>query len=969
MRLKTEFIRLPLRFDTARLASEVSQFGEDAWRPHPQGYPGNTALPLIAAHGDPSNDQTKGPMRATRYLDACPYIRQVLASFNSVIGRTRLMRIDGNGEATAHVDTNYYWLQRVRIHVPIITDPAVEFICGRKSMFMPAGESWIFDTWRTHNVVNPNPTRRIHLVADSLGSAAFWDLVDRTGEEPALVPFDSAKKADLHLETVNQPVIMSPYEQESLVALLFGDLPAGTDSQEFRAEITRFMRDWHVLWSEHGESPEGWPGFTTLRRQLDQIVHRFNDKITLPNGVDAAEAARQMLIRPAMNLELAAEGAPAVVTSRRRINSPIFVVSSPRAGSTMLFETLLQSPSVFTIGGESHAVIEGVPKLSPANRDYDSNRLTAEDADPRTAAAIEERFFVNLKDRDGRSASGRVRMLEKTPKNALRIPFLNAIFPDAYFIYLYRDPRATMSSMLEAWRSGKFVTYKNLPGWQGPPWSLLLTPGWRELSGKPLPEIVARQWAMATKILLDDLEQLPADRWCVAGYREIVEDPQKEIARLCEFVGIEWDRKVEKPLPLSRHTLTPPDPEKVKRNGPDLEPVEYLTTELADRARDLFAKPPVRRIPRPDAPPPPQTVASAAESQAATPAQPIDFSSVFTRSFPDLLEKLGASLIVTTYQSGRVVLVRAENSTTLNTHFRAMPSPMGVAVGNGMMTIGTQREIWDYRNQREVSLRLEPAGRHDAVYVPRNIHYTGDIRIHEVGYASGGVWVVNTRFSTLCTVDHDHSFVPRWRPKFVTHLAPEDRCHLNGMTIIDGRVQYVTALGETNEAQGWRENKSKGGILIHVDSNEVVARGLSMPHSPRWYAGRFWILESAKGTVATLDLATGKVETIAELPGFTRGLAFAGPYAFVGLSQVRESNIFGGIPLVDRVKERLCGVWVLDVRTGQIVAFLHFKGTVQEIFDVQVLHGLKYPELLEPSSELIATSYVVPDEALADVAR
>jgi uncharacterized protein (TIGR03032 family) len=141
-----------------------------------------------------------------------------------------------------------------------------------------------------------------------------------------------------------------------------------------------------------------------------------------------------------------------------------------------------------------------------------------------------------------------------------------------------------------------------------------------------------------------------------------------------------------------------------------------------------------------------------------------------------------------------------------------------------------------------------------------------------------------------------------------------------------------------------------------------------MPHSPRWYAGRFWILESGKGTIATLDLASGRVETIAELPGFTRGLAFAGPFAFVGLSQVRESNIFGGIPLVDRLKERLCGVWVLDLRSGQVVAFLHFQGAVQEIFDVQVLHGLRYPELLEPSSELLATSYVVPDAALADVA-
>jgi len=963
MRLKTEFIRLPLRFDVARLASEVSQFGEDAWRPHPQGYPGNSALPLVSAYGDPSNDQTKGPMRPTRYLEACPYTRQVLASFGSPIGRTRLMRIDGNGEASAHVDTNYYWLQRVRIHVPVITEPAVKFICGEKTMFMPPGEAWIFDTWRKHNVINPNPSRRIHLVADSLGSGPFWDLVERTDEEPRLVPFDPSHKAELHLESVNQPVIMSPYEQESLVALLFAELPDTKPARELRAEITRFIRDWHVVWSEHGDAPEGWPAFKTLLDQLQQILHRFDGAEHLPNGIDCAEVARQMLIRPAMNTELAAETSLRPAPGRP-ITRPIFIVSSPRAGSSMLFETLAQSPSLFNIGGESHGVIEGVPSLSPARRRFESNRLTAADADPSTAALIAQRFLDLLKDRDGRPASPPVRMLEKTPKNSLRIPFLNAIFPDAFFIYLYRDQRATMSSMLDAWRSNKFVTYPTLPGWEGPPWSLLLTPGWKDLSGKTLPEIVAHQWSTATKILLDDLEQLSPERWCVTGYREIVDDPQKEIRRLSDFLGIEWDRELTAPLPLSRHTLTPPDDTKVQRNAPDLDAVAPLTREQSERARDFFASPPKRRVRRPARKP--EAAAPAEQKPQATPA---DFSSIFTRSVPDLLHQMGISVIVTTYQSGRVVLLRAENAASLNTHFRALPSPMGVALSNTSLAIGTAREVLDYRNQRELTARLEPAGRHDACFVPRNVHYTGDIRIHEIGFASGQLWAVNTRFSTLCTIDNDHSFVPRWRPSFVSHLGPEDRCHLNGMTIIDDRVQYVTALGQTNTAGGWRDNKATAGVLIHVDSNEIVAQGLSMPHSPRWYAGRFWILESGKGTVATLDLASGKVTTVAELPGFTRGLAFAGPYAFVGLSQVRESNVFGGIPLVDRVKERLCGVWVLDTRTGQVAGFLQFKGSVQEIFDIQILHGIRYPELLEPTSDLIATSYVVPDAALADVAR
>jgi uncharacterized protein (TIGR03032 family) len=962
MKIKSEFIRLPLRFDVDRLSEEVLQFAETDWRPHPQGYPGNTALPLIAAHGDPSNDEVKGPMAPTPHLRRMPYVRQVLASFGSVIGRTRLMRIDGNAEATAHIDSHYYWLQRVRIHVPIITDPAVQFFCGERSIHMPAGESWIFNTWQKHNVINPNPSRRIHLVADSLGSSLFWDLVDRAAETPKLVPFDREREADLHIETVNSPVVMSPYEQGSLLNLLFEDLPPNDDyAHSLRHELKRFNRDWAVLWSEHGEAPSGWRAFTRLRDQLSQIMVKFDDRIRLQNGLDAAEAVRQMLVRPAINSDLARLSQLQPEPGRRRINRPIFIVSSPRSGSTMLFETLAQSPSVATIGGESHSVIEGIPALNPGRRGFDSNRLLPSDADVSTAAVLEERFYTRLRDRDGVKATGEARMLEKTPKNSLRIPFLNAVFPDAFFVYLYRDPRATISSMLDAWRSGKFVTYPDLPGWQGLPWSLVLVPGWRKLIGKSLPEIVAAQWATATTTLLDDLEQLPSERWCVAGYREIVDDPQAEMKRICEFVDIEWDRELTAPLPLSRHTLTPPDPNKVVKNGPDLDSIANMIEPVVERARDLFARPPAMRTRKPR---------SEMPSTASTPSpEKPSFGSVYTPRMPEILNALGVTLIVSTYQSGRLVLVRAENDTVLNTHFRAMASPMGIAVGQTSLAVGTKQEVWDYRNQREVTARLEPAGKHDACFVPRNVHYTGDIRIHEVGFAGDELWVVNTRFSTLCTIDADHSFVPRWRPKFITHLAPEDRCHLNGLSIVDGRIRYVTALGDTNEAHGWREKKATGGLVIDVPSDEIVARGLSMPHSPRWYAGKFWILESGKGTFASLDLATGKVETIVELPGFTRGLAFAGPFAFVGLSQVRESNIFGGIPLVDRVQERLCGVWAIDLRTGGVAGYMQFQGAVQEIFDVQVLHGVRYPELLEPGSELIGSSFVVPQGVLHEVAN
>jgi uncharacterized protein (TIGR03032 family) len=293
---------------------------------------------------------------------------------------------------------------------------------------------------------------------------------------------------------------------------------------------------------------------------------------------------------------------------------------------------------------------------------------------------------------------------------------------------------------------------------------------------------------------------------------------------------------------------------------------------------------------------------------------------------------------------------------------------MGIAWHGGRLAIGTRAQVFEYHNVPSVAAKIEPRGSHDACFVPRRSHYTGDIRIHDVAYAGGELWIVATRFSCLATLDDEHSFVPRWRPPFVTALAAEDRCHLNGLAVIDDRVRFVTALGVSDEAGGWRQNKAHGGVLIDVDSDETVVSGLSMPHSPRWYRDRLWLLESGEGTLSVVDLDAGTVETVVELPGFTRGLAFAGPLAFVGLSEVRESRTFGGIPLTARLEERQCGVWVVNIETGKVIGFLRFEDLVQEIFDVKFLPGIRFPDLAEHGSEAINSSFVLPDDAMHDVA-
>lgn len=348
--------------------------------------------------------------------------------------------------------------------------------------------------------------------------------------------------------------------------------------------------------------------------------------------------------------------------------------------------------------------------------------------------------------------------------------------------------------------------------------------------------------------------------------------------------------------------------------------------------------------------------------------EPPPFTSSHTSNFPALLREFGISVLVSTYQAGKVIALRADGD-FLNTHFRNFASPMGLAyqADTGRLAIGTKNEVWEFRDQPAVAPKLPPAGTHDAAFIPRRRHHSGDIRIHEIGWIGAEIWAVNTRFSCLCTFDQDHSFVPRWRPHFISGYAPEDRCHLNGMAIVEDRVKYVTCLGRTDTAGGWRADKASGGCLLDVETGGVLLAGLCMPHSPRVYAGRFWILESGIGSLSVADLTAGTTEVVTRLPGFTRGIDFHGHYAFIGLSQVRESAIFSGIPLVDELKERTCGIWVVDLRTGQTVAFLRFEGTVQEIFAVQVLPGILHPDIVNEPGEARDSSFVLPDDALRDV--
>jgi len=622
MKLRVRFLQLPILFDADRLAEEVAAIPESAWRGHPKGFPGNDALTLITNDGDPDSDARGGAMAPTPHLLACPYLMQVLEALGGTWGRSRLMRLTGDSEVTPHVDTDYYWRDHMRVHVPIVTQPTVRFICGDEQVNMGAGECWIFDTWTLHSVHNDATRARIHLVADTVGGGNLVTLMeqgrspaeDKPGWKPTLSPHRAGPPPRLAYESRNLPDVMTPWEMRDHLGFLLSEVPPGNPKVvPIVQALNRLRANWHALWARSGDDQAARPEYSALLEQARDTVtalgaHDIPMRNNMPlgaslnalifasalagdaGGMDADDRAGPAGSGPPRQATPAV-GAPAILKPRDPVfDRPIFIVSSPRSGSTLLFETLARASGLATIGSESHALMEAVPGVSPAARNWDSNRMTATEATPAMAAALRDRFRAALRDRSGAPVgSNPVRMLEKTPKNALRIPFLVAAFPEARFIYLHRDPQPTLASMMEAWTSGGFRTYPNLPGWTGPDWSLLLIPGWRDLIGAPLNRIVATQWATTTRILLDDLSALPPDRWRSIRYESFIAAPQDEISRLCRVMDLDWDATLGASLPMARHTVSAPHPEKWRTSGDAIDAVRSLWAAEHERALTLVA--------------------------------------------------------------------------------------------------------------------------------------------------------------------------------------------------------------------------------------------------------------------------------------------------------------------------------------------------------------------------------------------
>lgn len=337
-----------------------------------------------------------------------------------------------------------------------------------------------------------------------------------------------------------------------------------------------------------------------------------------------------------------------------------------------------------------------------------------------------------------------------------------------------------------------------------------------------------------------------------------------------------------------------------------------------------------------------------------------------------LLAHLRTTLLVSTYEAGALVVVRAVGS-TLHVRMLRVDRAMGVAWAGSRLAVGTRHRIVEMVNMPVLGPHVargpnEPQP--DACFVPLNTHVTGEVDMHEMAWGGDDLWFVNTRFSCLCTRDPLTSFTPRWRPPFVSKLAPEDRCHLNGLAMDGTRPAFVTGFATTDTAEGWRAQRTTGGFVMDVASGEVVAGGLSMPHSPRLHNGELWVAESGRGTLGRVDRASGTVVPVSVFDGFTRGVDFVGNFGFVGLSQVRESKSFGGTPLAERVTvdRRFCGVQIVDLASGRALGSLQFESGVGEIFSVQALPGVTFPAFVEDADPLVGASFVLPPDAIAQLA-
>lgn len=336
------------------------------------------------------------------------------------------------------------------------------------------------------------------------------------------------------------------------------------------------------------------------------------------------------------------------------------------------------------------------------------------------------------------------------------------------------------------------------------------------------------------------------------------------------------------------------------------------------------------------------------------------FTCTHSPNIPELLNKLNCTLTITTYQAGKVILISAKDDNQLVQLPRNFNSPMGMALNGDKLAIATKEEVTVLINAPQMAPNYpKQPNTYDALFLPRATFYTGALDIHDLEWVENELLAVNTLFSSVVKIDKNYSFTPIWKPDFVPDYAPRDYCHLNGLCIQNEKPKYVTALGETNTPEGWRKTIENGGVLIEVESGNILAQGLPMPHSPRIINNELFVLLSATGELAWININTGKYEVVKSLNGFVRGMTRHKDYLFIALSKLRQnSSAFKDLPIAR--KSVFCGIVVFYIPQMSVVGYIKYETSVEEIYDIKVLPNMTRPSLLNHEKEDHKVALVSP---------
>ncbi len=337
------------------------------------------------------------------------------------------------------------------------------------------------------------------------------------------------------------------------------------------------------------------------------------------------------------------------------------------------------------------------------------------------------------------------------------------------------------------------------------------------------------------------------------------------------------------------------------------------------------------------------------------------FSCSYSPNAPEILSQLNCTIAISTYQAGKVIFIGAINDEKIIQLPRNFKKAMGIALDDDKMAVACKDEIILFRNSEELAKHYpKKPNIYDAMYMPRVTYHTGALDVHDIDFCKDGLCAVNTNFSCIIKVDENYSFTPIWKPKFIKRVVSGDHCHLNGMAVEDKEIKYVSAFANTDSPQAWKTLAADSGVMIDYQTKEIIATKLSMPHSPRIYDGKLYLLLSATGEFVELNPTDGTYRTLLKIDGFVRGLAFHEGIAFIGLSKIRKnSSSFGKLDIA--AKANKAGIVMVHLQTATIIANIFYESSVEEIYDVQILAGKRRPSILNKIKEDYKLGITTPD--------